>query len=68
MEDVFKFFAGLFYNERIYNKLTCFEFGARPANASNKGDEVGSCPGMKVISTPAISEMYPNFIERQNNK
>jgi len=68
MEDVFKFFPDLFYNGRVYNRLTCFEFDAWAANASNKGDEVGSCPGLKVILTPAVSEMYPNFIERQNNK
>jgi hypothetical protein len=67
MKDVFKFFPDLFYTGDVCNKLTCFEFDTWAANASNKSDGVGSCAVLKVILRPTVSEMYPNFTERQIN-
>jgi hypothetical protein len=67
MKDVFKFVPDLFHTGKVCNKLPCFEFDAWAANASNKSDEVGSCPELKVILTLTVSEMYPNFTEREIN-
>jgi hypothetical protein len=61
MKDVFICFPDLFYTGKVYNKLTCFEFDAWVANASNKSDEMGSSPGLNAILTPTVSEMYTNL-------
>jgi hypothetical protein len=67
MKDVFKLFPDLFYTGKVYKKLTCFEFDAWAAIALNTTDEVGSCPVLKAVLTPAVSEMCQNFTERQIN-